>query len=147
MLNLKKSTPILHVITTIDRGGAENQLLVLAKYQVKNGKKVSIVFLKGKSELESQFLEIGATVINSIANKALVYQLIFLRNFFKSNNAIVHAHLPRAELLSALSIKKQKFFVTRHNAEPFFPKAPKILSILLSRFVTSRNVSSLYLMR
>ena len=138
MLNLKKSIPILHVITTINRGGAENQLLVLAKYQIQNGRKVCIIFLKGNSELESQFLEIGATVINFIANKALAYQLNFLRNFFKTNDVIVHAHLPRAELLSALSIKNQDFFVTRHNTEPFFPKAPKILSSLLSKFVTSR---------
>jgi glycosyltransferase involved in cell wall biosynthesis len=35
-------------------------------------------------------------------------------------------------------LRPKTFVVTRHNAEAFFPKAPRFLSILLSRFVLKR---------
>ena len=50
----------------------------------------------------------------------------------------MHAHLPRAELLSAFIFRNKKFVVTRHNSEKFFPHAPKFLSSFLSRIVTNR---------
>ena len=50
-------------------------------------------------------------------------------------DVIVHAHLPRAELLCAVALKKSSFIVTRHNSEPFFLKGGKWFSIILSRFV------------
>jgi glycosyltransferase involved in cell wall biosynthesis len=53
----------------------------------------------------------------------------------------VHAHLPRAELLVALSLNsKTRMIVSRHNAEQFFPRAPKFLSTALSQFVVSKSV-------
>ena len=55
-------TNVLHVITTINRGGAENQLVVLVREQVKSGLDVTIVYLKGEPELEQEFL------INLIVN-------------------------------------------------------------------------------
>jgi glycosyltransferase involved in cell wall biosynthesis len=51
---------------------------------------------------------------------------------------IIHAHLPRAELITRFSVAQQNFVISRHNAEPFFPGAPKLFSILLSRLVTRR---------
>ena len=47
---------ICHIITTIDRGGAENQLLALVKQQTMRGDEVVIFPLKGALELESEFL-------------------------------------------------------------------------------------------
>ena len=46
---------ILHVITTIERGGAENQLLVLVREQMKQNLEVEIIYLKGENELENDF--------------------------------------------------------------------------------------------
>jgi len=129
---------ILHVITTIERGGAENQLLVLARFQRSENRDVSVFFLKGDNELEEEFRKIGAEVIGSYANHSLVRQLIFLRKYTRSKDLIVHAHLPRAELLCAFIKPRGVLVVSRHNAESFFPGSPRFISNLLSRFVSRR---------
>ena len=49
------STPIIHVVTTIMRGGAENQLLILVAEQVRLGFHVLVLFLKGSPELGPDF--------------------------------------------------------------------------------------------
>ena len=48
---------IIHLITTIEFGGAEKQLLILARNQIKQGLKVEIFYLKGKPELKIKFEE------------------------------------------------------------------------------------------
>ena len=70
---------IIHVITTIDLGGAEKQLLILTKEQVKNGFHVELIYLKGKGELFNDFISNGVQVVNQIANKNLFQQIFFLR--------------------------------------------------------------------
>jgi glycosyltransferase involved in cell wall biosynthesis len=60
------------------------------------------------------------------------------RKFIRSNESPVHTHLPQAELVASLACKRKNFIVSRHNFEPFWPNKPKLISILLSRFVTSR---------
>ena len=51
------SLHVIHVITTIDLGGAEKQLLTLATCQKRNGLVVEIIFLKDEPKLLEQFLE------------------------------------------------------------------------------------------
>jgi glycosyltransferase involved in cell wall biosynthesis len=65
-------------------------------------------------------------------------QITALRKALSKSN-LIHAHLPRAELLAAFSARKN-FIFTRHNTEPFFPGAPRLLSNALSRFITLRAV-------
>ena len=130
---------VYHLITTINRGGAENQLLILVKEQVRQGFEVHIVFLKGEPELGPDFLKAGALVHFELAHVFPLFQPIKFRKIIKGVDAIVHAHLPRAELVTLLTFTKFKFFASRHNAEPFFPGAPKILSNLLSRLVELRS--------
>jgi len=55
---------ILHIITTINRGGAENQLLVLAEQQIKEGYTVEIVYLKDLPALKEDFENLGVKVNN-----------------------------------------------------------------------------------
>lgn len=131
---------ITHVITTIDRGGAEKHLLQLASAQVAAGHKVRVIFLKGKAELLQDFERSGCEVITHISNKGLLQQLLGLRTTLAGFQGVTHAHLPKAELLSALSVSK-KIFVSRHNAEKFFPTAPDFISRILSRFVSSRSTA------
>ena len=38
---------ILHLITSMDKGGAENHLAVLSKAQKKSGNNIHIIYLKG----------------------------------------------------------------------------------------------------
>jgi len=130
--------PVVHVITTICRGGAENQLLVLVQEQIHSGRPVYIVPLKGDPELKLNFEETGAVVITTLLNQSPIDQIRKLRDFTKYQDCIIHAHLPRAELIAACSSTSRAFFFSRHNSEPFFPGAPKFVSNLLSRFVAGR---------
>ncbi len=129
---------VFHLITTINRGGAENQLLILVKEQVNQGFEVHIVFLKGEPELESDFVKAGAFVHSELAHVTPLLQPVKFRRIVKGVDAIVHAHLPRAELVALLTFTHFIFISSRHNAEPFFPGAPKIISNLLSRLVELR---------
>jgi len=132
------SPKITHLITTIERGGAEKQLLILAREQVKAGFDVEILYLKGDPELKNEFEGAGAKVNPMLAKMSFMQQLSLLRKYLSRKHNLVHAHLPRAELLASLSCHKSAFVFSRHNAEAFWPDGPKIISIFLSRFVALR---------
>ncbi len=127
---------VLHVITTIDRGGAENQLLLLVREQVKLGHEVSVFPLKGKLELEQQFAAYGATILSKSSNVSFIFQILALKSLSKKFT-VIHAHLPRAEILTALT-SKGKFVLSRHNCESFIPSKPGAISSFLSRVVCKR---------
>jgi glycosyltransferase involved in cell wall biosynthesis len=134
-MNQKK---IIHLITTIEFGGAEKQLLILARNQVKQGLKVEVFYLKGKPELKSKFEDAGVKVNSLLLDRSFIFQITKFRKFIRSNESPVHTHLPQAELIASLACEKKKFIISRHNFEPFWPNKPKLVSVLLSRFVTSR---------
>jgi len=138
-----KIKQVIHLITTIERGGAEKQLLILAREQIKIGLKVEIIYLKGKPELKDNFEAAGCTVNGIFANKSLYKQVILLSKLLRNTKIIVHAHLPQAELVAALSTKKNRFIISRHNSERFWPSGPKILSIIFSRVVCIRASSGI----
>ena len=54
---------ILHVITSLNRGGAEIHLLNLVSEQVKNGYKVQVVFWKKDPDLIKYFKNINVKTI------------------------------------------------------------------------------------
>jgi len=127
---------VIHVITTIERGGAENQLLILVREQCKMGIPVLVVPLKGRPDLHKELLAVGADVNFSCFNRSFTRQILAFKQL-RSSSVLIHAHLPRAELLVAISGVK-KFIFSRHNTEPYFPGAPKWISIVLSRLVSFR---------
>lgn len=129
---------ITHLITTIERGGAEKQLLTLASEQVQSGLMVEVIFLKGKSELKKEFEESGVEVNQLLVGKNFLKQISLLSKHLRKNPSPVHAHLPKSELLAALVIAKKYFVFSRHNAEPFWPSGPRIISNLLSKYVCKR---------
>ena len=130
---------VFHLITTISRGGAENQLLVLANEQIKQGLDVHVVYLKGEPELKTDFERGGAVVNSELAGYSPLMQTFKLRKLIGNLNPIVHAHLPRAELVAFFTLTKFKFISSRHNTEPFFPGAPRFISNFLARIVEMRN--------
>lgn len=130
---------MVHVITTIERGGAENAILALSKIQVKNGYEVTVVPLKGKFELKEALEAGGVKIDTSLANRSFLNQIFMVRNKFL-DNSLFHAHLPRAELLMRLSKSRHGFYVTRHNTEAFFPKSSAFISRLLSRLVLQKTL-------
>jgi glycosyltransferase involved in cell wall biosynthesis len=127
--------PVLHLITTIERGGAEVQLLTVVAEQHRLGRKVYVAYLKGSPELEEDLRISGAIIVKALANRNPVFQLLKLKSFLRNRDLILHCHLPRAEILGAIAKGGSRLIVTRHNSEPFFPGAPTFISILLSRFV------------
>jgi glycosyltransferase involved in cell wall biosynthesis len=129
---------ICHIITTIDAGGAEKHLLTLAKGQVELKNDVSVIVLKGMNELEETFSKSKINIID-VRKKSFVRQIIYFRKIV-SDYDIVHAHLPRSELVTFFSSihPKIKFFVTRHNAEPFLSGTPFIrCSSIVSKLIST----------
>ena len=135
---------IVHVISTIEKGGAENQLLVLAKLQVKRGHVVDVVYLKGKRTLEKDFIKSGIKVNKNLSNRKFIFQILIFRKYmFGKKNTIVHAHLPAAELLCRFSLKSNaKLIVSRHFGGQFSPKSNSAYSSFLGRLAT-RNVKTI----
>jgi glycosyltransferase involved in cell wall biosynthesis len=122
-------------------GGAEKQLLTLVEQQIIHGNKVIVFYLKGKPELYEDFARIGAGIIDQFANRSFLTQIIGLRKLIsKSNFDVLHAHLPRSEVLAFFASKKNRILViSRHNAEPFWPNSKKVFSRVLSYLVTARS--------
>jgi glycosyltransferase involved in cell wall biosynthesis len=128
---------VLHIITTIERGGAEKQLLTLVRAQVASGMEVHVAALKGKPELEQSFVDAGVTLYIDLLNKNSLHIIFRLNRFLKvDSNTIVHAHLPKSEFLARIALIRLKnvFVVSRHNAEPF----AKVFGKWLSRIVARR---------
>jgi glycosyltransferase involved in cell wall biosynthesis len=127
---------INHVITTISRGGAEKQLLILVTEQIAQGEKVRIFFLKGNPELAQDFISSGAQVVYDLHGKNFLRQMLIFYKFVIRDSGLIHAHLPRAEILCSITTLKRGYIASRHNAEPFFPNSNKFLSSLLSKVFT-----------
>ena len=137
---------VCHVITTIDLGGAEKQLLLLSSYQVKMGYEVEVMYLKGKPVLLEDFVKSGVKVIENFANKSIFLQFVSLvQKGYRNKNLVFHAHLPRSELLCALALPKKSFVITRHNSEPFLPEGNSHISRLLSRYVIYNAFASIFI--
>ena len=128
---------IAHVITTIDRGGAEKQLLTVCREQKKLGHSITIFPLKGNLELVTEFNRIKVDVDLVFFQKNFIKQLLYFKRKLKEDFDIYHAHLPQAEILTTFGIQKNHLLViTRHFAGKFAPKLPKFLSSFLSRIAT-----------
>jgi glycosyltransferase involved in cell wall biosynthesis len=129
---------ITHIISTIELGGAEKQLLVLTKEQIAIGMNVDVIYLKGKPTLKDEFESLGVNVINSFANKNFIRQIAQLMIISRTKLEKFHAHLPQAELLAMFAIPRGNFVVSRHIAAQFAPRLPRYLSRKFSQLVTSR---------
>jgi len=131
---------ILHLITTIELGGAEKQLAVLTKQQKLMGHDVHIIPLKGKLDLLDEFVAQGCVVhVNAVGINPLIQAARIMRLERLINPAVIHAHLPRAELLLSILATKALKIVSKHNTENFFPNGNKVISRIMSKFVEYRS--------
>lgn len=118
---------ILHVITTISRGGAENHLVDLCAGLRKRGLAVAVAYLKGDGywtrELERMGISVTALHLDRYGQLAPAFALRRLMKTFQPD--IVHAHLPPAELYARLALlgSRVPFIISKHNDEPFFRAA------------------------
>jgi glycosyltransferase involved in cell wall biosynthesis len=97
-----------------------------------------VLYLKGKPDLRNEFEAAGVEVNDLLVEKSFLKQIFLLSKYLRKNPSPVHAHLPKSELLAAVVIAKRYFVFSRHNAEPFWPSGPRIISNLLSKFVCER---------
>jgi len=136
---------ILHLITSINKGGAENHLACLARGQVFKKNKVFVIFLKGNSYWKKYYSKIGIKVINlkncGSGKAGILKRIFFLKNFFvKFNIDVVHAHLPHMELYSWLAImlsnKKYKFIISKHVDNDFIGGSNYKNNSIIASFVS-----------
>ena len=133
-----KGLKVLHVITTIDLGGAEKALLALVQTQITYGFEVTVLPLKGRLDLLTDFVALKCKVLTDATNKPVIVQMKFIRRHAEEFD-VIHCHLPQAELLTAIAVIDTPIVVTKHNSENMLPRRPGLISLLLSRYVYNRS--------
>lgn len=117
---------VLHVITTINRGGAENHLVELVRTQAQQGLVVVVAYLKGDGYWATTLREFGVRVEPlGLTRYGDLSPILKLRVLIRSVAPdIVHAHMPPAELYTRLALlllyPAPVMVISKHNDEPFF---------------------------
>ena len=142
---------LIHVITSIDRGGAENQLIELIdqqreKYDIEVfsliGKNYWEKYLKKKKIKVSKpfnyvFISNFLVWINTIIASSFKLKKIIKKN--KNRKIIVHAHLPPAELccyiLTFITSINFKFIISKHLDSGFINASNKRDRSLVFEFI------------
>lgn len=115
---------ILHVITALNRGGAENHLADLVRGQLAAGHRVSIAYLKGDGWWAETLRASGADISDLglrrwIDPLALLRLVAAVRRF---QPEVVHGHLTPAEPYAwaarCLAARRAAFVVSKHNDDP-----------------------------
>lgn len=107
---------ILHVVTTLDVGGAEMHLLAQVRGQCARGHAVRVAYLKGQGTLAPDFRGAGAeqvVALGGFAPGALWSQVRWAE--------LVHSHLLKADALTAvvatLAGRRRRLVSGKHNDE------------------------------
>ena len=118
---------VLQVITSLERGGAENHLLALLTHADRDGFEFEAAVLRGEGELVSTFRDAGIPVHllkarNRLDPLALSRLVALLR---RGKYDIVHSHLFRADIFAGLAVAQMGehaplLVSTRHNDDRFF---------------------------
>ena len=123
---------IFHLISSIDKGGAETHLYSLINEQVKEKKKVFVIYLKGNDYWKKYYKKIGVHVYKvNLENNLNIFQFLLALNHIRKlineyKPKVVHAHLLSMELIGAIikfnSKHNFKFIITKH-LDSFFLEA------------------------
>jgi len=104
---------ILHVITTLDVGGAEMHLLQQVTGQCARGHEVRVAWLKGGGCLAEDFEQAGATIAGRCGPFRLMGEL--------RRAELIHSHLLKADALTAVCAKlcgrADRLVSGKHNDE------------------------------
>jgi glycosyltransferase involved in cell wall biosynthesis len=105
---------VLHLITTLDRGGAENALLHLVRAHAATGRwDVRVAWLKGRGELAAEFAAAGVPA-----------RKFSRREFAKRRPDVVHTHLFKADVAGAALVGRRRrgrcvLVSTKHNEDRY----------------------------
>lgn len=109
---------VLHVITTLDVGGAEMHLLHQVRGQVARGHRVRVAHLIGEGTLVRDFQEAGAEWVGRVG-QGLGFPFALRRHLSWCD--LVHSHLLRADFATALTATalgaRRKLVAGKHNDE------------------------------
>ena len=109
---------LLHVLTTLDVGGAEMHVLKQVQGQVSRGHSVRVVYLKGEGTLADDFREAGAESVRHVPGGPLFP--LRLRPDLRWCD-LVHSHLLKADALTAVAAllagKRRSLVSGKHNDE------------------------------
>lgn len=120
---------VLHVISGIDVGGAENHLLTLCTCLAERDYDVTVAYLKGKGGLADEFRAAGTSVVE-VGIRADADPLGFLNLVRHVRNAdydIVHGHLFHGNVygVTAAALGGVPNIVSsKHNDPPFWRRQP-----------------------
>ena len=134
---------VLHVITTINRGGAENHLAALVAEQVASGFCVTVAYLKGDGYWADKLGDLGVRVEHlGLRRYGEISPIKTLRALIRSlEPEIIHAHMPPAELYVRLALlfldEATVMVISKHNDEPFFRGTGQAV---VGRWVSKRAV-------
>ncbi len=117
---------VLHVITALGRGGAENHLVDLVRHQRAEGRRVAVAHLRADAYWRAALEQCGAEV----HGLGLQYYgepgpcLRLARLLRRGGFDLVHAHLPPAELYARAAMLgvdgvRLPLVISKHNDEPF----------------------------
>ena len=117
---------IIHIITTIDNGGAENHLAQLVKGQRSQGHEIFVIFLKGNGYWVDSYEKMGVSTFNlEIKGYYHLKKILTLKKLICDFDPdIIHAHMPPAEFfirIALIGLKKYPLVVSKHNDERFAP--------------------------
>ena len=130
MANIK----ILHIVKSLDRGGAEILLLETLKLHNKEAYEFFYVyFLSWKNKLVKEIEEQSGTVINlsSKNNIQIFFQILKVRNFIKKNNfQIIHCHLPWTGIVGRIvgKISNIPVIYSEHNKQERYHFITRLLN-------------------
>lgn len=118
---------VLHVITTLSRGGAEHHLLTMVRGQAARGCKIQIVFLKGDGNLAERFLQAGAEEVRKIPMERPAdipsFVLSLRRHLARNPVDVVHTHLLKANCLGGIAARllwrRPAVVSSKHNDEHY----------------------------
>ena len=143
---------IIHLISSIDKGGAETHLYSLIKKQVEDNFEVNLIYLKGNDYWKKFYKKLGVKTY-----RLSYYSKFNLIDFFLTilkikkiiniiNPDIIHSHLSAMELAGALikffSRKKFRYIVTKHLdsffLEASFGRKKYFNGIIIDKFIINR---------
>jgi glycosyltransferase involved in cell wall biosynthesis len=116
-------TKVLHIVKSLDRGGAEILLLETLKFHNKEEFDFFyIYFLSWKNKLVKEIEEQGGRVINLSSNNNIhiLFQIFKLRKFIKNNQIqITHCHLPWTGIVGRIvgKISHTPVIYSEHNKQ------------------------------
>jgi glycosyltransferase involved in cell wall biosynthesis len=118
---------VLHLITALERGGAENHLLALLGHADRSGFTFETAVLSGQGELVAA-LRAGGTPVHLLGARGRLdpWALGRLVDLLRGGRFdIVHSHLFRADIYAGLAVaqlgeQRPLLVSTRHNDDRFF---------------------------